>query len=154
MLAYRLFRKKYNPLSGYGASIQGGRWNSKGTELIYTSTNRSLAMAEVFVHFSMASLPNDYFMAVLFIPDMLSITTLNRTQLPIDWNSHPPISKSKQIGDNFVRDSSFLGLLVPSAVTKGDLNLLINPNHPQFHSIQVIEKEPFPFDNRLVFQED
>jgi len=50
---YRLSRGKYaRPLSGKGASIYGARWNSPGIELIYTAANRSLAMAEVFVHFT------------------------------------------------------------------------------------------------------
>lgn len=51
MQVFRLSRKKYaDVLSGQGAAIRGARWNSKGTEVIYTAENRSLAMAEVLIH--------------------------------------------------------------------------------------------------------
>jgi hypothetical protein len=40
-------------------------------------------------------------------------------------------------------------LKVPSATTKGDHNLLINPFHPEFKEIKIVAVEPFPFDNRL-----
>ncbi|MBA2407387.1 MAG: RES family NAD+ phosphorylase, partial [Chitinophagales bacterium] len=57
MEVYRLSRQKFaGSLSGKGAAIKGARWNSAGVELIYTSANRSLAMAEIAVHFSLATL--------------------------------------------------------------------------------------------------
>jgi RES domain-containing protein len=36
--------------SGEGASIVGGRWNSKGKRMVYTAEHLSLAILEVFVH--------------------------------------------------------------------------------------------------------
>lgn len=54
--AYRLARKKYPvELSGRGAALRGARWNSPGTEIIYTARNRALAMAEVAVHLTIAT---------------------------------------------------------------------------------------------------
>ena len=38
---------------------------------------------------------------------------------------------------------------VPSAVVKGDHNLLINPFHPEFKEIKIIAIDPFSFDKRL-----
>ena len=50
MKVFRLTRKKYAEiLNGKGASKSGNRWNSKGTEIIYTAESRSLAMAELVV---------------------------------------------------------------------------------------------------------
>ena len=40
-------------------------------------------------------------------------------------------------------------LQVPSAVTKGDFNLLINPKHPEFGNSKVMEKAKFPFVERI-----
>ncbi|HCN36596.1 MAG TPA: RES superfamily protein, partial [Bacteroidetes bacterium] len=58
MEVFRLVRQKYSyELSGAGSAMNGARWNSKGVEMIYTSINRSLAMAEVLVHFTAATLP-------------------------------------------------------------------------------------------------
>ena len=54
MEVFRLTRSKFsNILSGKGAAEKGARWNSMGMELIYTAANRSLAMAEVAVHFTL-----------------------------------------------------------------------------------------------------
>ncbi|MFY8046747.1 MAG: RES family NAD+ phosphorylase [Chitinophagaceae bacterium] len=38
---------------------------------------------------------------------------------------------------------------MPSAVTKGDYNLLINPAHPDFKKIKIKGVEKFPFDRRI-----
>jgi len=74
MEAFRLTRAKFaNLLSGKGAAIKGARWNSIGVELIYTASNRSLAMAEVAVHFTLATLPADYMMVTINIPDSVSV---------------------------------------------------------------------------------
>ena len=71
MQAFRLSREKFaSPLSGKGAAIKGARWNSIGVELIYTASNRSLAMAEVAVHFTLATIPDDYMMVTIFIKNI------------------------------------------------------------------------------------
>ena|SRR5471030_267438 len=41
---------KANDLSGAGAKISGGRWNSIGTPLIYSATNIALATIETVLH--------------------------------------------------------------------------------------------------------
>jgi RES domain-containing protein len=150
MEVYRLSRKKYaDQLSGKGASITGGRWNTAGTEIIYVATNRSLAMAEVVVSLSIGTLPDDYLMLSIFVPDSTSMLHLNQEKLPADWNAFPHAGGTKRIGDEFIRKNEACLLRVPSAVTKGDFNLLLNPFHPEFQQIRIIAMEPFPFDHRL-----
>lgn len=150
MLVYRLSRKKYaDSLSGIGASMYGARWNSKGIEMIYTASNRSLAMAEVAVHFSLATMPLDYMMISIFIPDNTSIESLGNAQLPPDWRVFPHPFSTKSFGDEFVQKAKACLLRVPSSVTKGDYNVLINPHHTEFKNIKIVETEPFPFDKRL-----
>jgi len=150
MQAYRLSKQIYaSTLSGKGAAIKGARWNSIGVEIIYTATNRSLAMAEVAVHFSLATLPSDYMMVTIHIPDDISLKKLNPTDLPIDWNTFPHPSTTQAIGDQFIADNEYCVLQIPSAVTQGDYNILINPNHPDFKRIKIIETEVFPFDKRI-----
>ncbi len=150
MEAYRLSREKFaKSLSGKGAALKGSRWNSIGVELIYAAGNRSLAMAEVAVHLSLATLPGDYMMITLFIPDDVSIQKLNIPDLPMDWNTFPHPSTSQVIGDQFVADSKFCILQIPSAVTHGDYNLLINPNHADFKGVKIIARDKFPFDKRI-----
>ena len=82
MELYRLSRDIHGKvLSGKGASISGGRWNSPGTEIIYTAANRSLAMAEVAVQFTLATLLDDYMMVTIHIPDNISIKVLSESEL-------------------------------------------------------------------------
>lgn len=150
MEAYRLSRERYaSILSGKGAAIKGARWNSVGVEMIYTASNRSLAMAEVAVHFSLATLPGDYMMMTIYIPDTISLQKLNISDLPIDWNTFPHPMSTQITGDKFITDNKFCVLQIPSVVTQGDYNLLINPNHPDFVNVKIITSEKFPFDSRV-----
>jgi RES domain-containing protein len=150
MEAYRLSREKFSAsLSGIGAAIKGARWNSVGIEMIYTASNRSLAMAEVAVHLSLATLPDDYMMITLHIPDDISMTRLNTADLPTDWNKFPHPSTTQNIGDNFISENRYCVLQIPSSVTEGDYNLLINPYHPEFKRIKIIDIRKFVFDQRL-----
>jgi RES domain-containing protein len=150
MELYRLSRDIHGKvLSGKGASISGGRWNSPGTEIIYTAANRSLAMAEVAVHFSIATLPAGYMMMTLYVPEIVSVTEVDIKTLPEGWNQFPPLKQTQLFGDQFITDGKRCLLKVPSAVTQGDFNFLINPLHPEFKKIKITEYEPFPFDRRL-----
>ena len=150
MEVFRLAREKFaEPLSGKGAALKGARWNSVGIELIYTASNRSLAMAEVAVHLTLATLPTDYVMLTIHIPDDISIQRLNHSDLPQDWNAFPPPRTTQLIGDTFSRDNRHCILQTPSAVTQGDYNLLINPNNPEFKRVRLIETTKFPFDKRI-----
>jgi RES domain-containing protein len=151
MIVYRLTREIYkNDLSGKGASIKGGRWNSTGIYILYTAENRSLAMAEVAVHLSLEFLPNDFHMVEIFIPDKAPLLKISEHELSKYWNSYrlKPFDL-KKIGNNFIKKNNYLLLKVPSAVTKGDYNILINPNHDLFDKVKVINTEIFPFDHRI-----
>jgi RES domain-containing protein len=150
MEIYRLSKETYaSSLSGIGAALKGARWNSAGIEMIYTASNRSLAMAEVAVHFSAATMPSDYMMVTIFVPDDITLLKLNNSDLPYDWNIFPHPNSTQLIGDRFITESKYCVFQVPSAVTQGDYNYLINPYHADFKRIKIIEIIKFPFDNRI-----
>ena len=150
MQVYRLTREKFaNTLSGKGAAIKGARWNSAGVEIIYTASNRSLAMAEVAVHFTLATLPIDYMMTTIFIPDDIPLQRLQLTDLPKDWNAFPHPQNTQTIGDTFINNNKYCILEIPSAVTQGDFNIVINPHHIDFTRIKILSNEKFPFDKRI-----
>jgi len=150
MEAFRLTREKFaHSLSGKGAAIKGARWNSVGVELIYTASNRSLAMAEVAVHFTLATLPADYVMVSLEIPDDIPYLQIEPGDLPTNWKEFPHPSSTQIFGDTFVFENIFCILKIPSVVTQGDYNLLINPKHPDFAKIRIMRIEKFPFDKRI-----
>lgn len=150
MRVFRLSRKKYaDDLSGKGAAMFGNRWNSKGIEMLYTAESRALAMAEVVVHLSLASLPDDYMMIEIEIPDSIVVANLMPQQLDSNWNSNPPRSQTQALGDKFIHSKKNCVLKVPSAVVKGDFNYLLNPNHQDIKKIKIIEVTKFPFDERI-----
>lgn len=148
MIVYRLTKEKYkDTLSGKGASIRGGRWNSPGVELIYTAANRALAMTEVAVHITFQMMPNQYWVIEIEIPDNLTVESCD--SLPPDWNSFPYNDASRKLGDKLVYENKSLALKVPSAVVQKEWNILINPFHPDFKQVKIINKEPFQLDRRL-----
>lgn len=150
MEVFRLSREKYaSPLSGKGAAIKGARWSSTGVELIYTAANRSLAMAEVAVHLTLATLPDDYKMITINIPDDVAVKKISEQGLPADWREFPHPASTQKLGDDFVMENKYCALVIPSVVTQGDFNILINPNHKNFLKIKITRIEKFPFDQRI-----
>lgn len=150
MKVFRLAREKHaTPLSGKGAAKYGARWNPVGIELIYTAQNRSLAMAEVAVHLTLATLPDDYMMLTIDIPDDIKVKQLTEANLPADWQAFPHPASTQDIGRDFVVENEYCALLIPSAVTQGDYNVLINPNHLDFSKITITNIDKFPFDKRI-----
>lgn len=150
MEVFRLTRRKYTTnLSGKGAALKGARWNSVGTEIIYTASNRSLAMAEVAVHFTLATIPDDYYMLTIYAPENTSLKTVQVKDLPPRWNQFPHNKNTQRFGDKFVGENAHCLLRIPSVVTPGDFNVLINPFHTEFAKIKIISADPFPFDKRI-----
>jgi RES domain-containing protein len=150
MEVFRLVQTEFvGKLTGKGAAIKGGRWNSIGIEMIYTAGNRSLAMAEVAVHFSLGTLPSNFKMMTLEIPSTVSMMSLSEKKLSEGWNSFPPPVNTRQFGDRFILENGVAVLKVPSVVTPGDFNYLINPFHKDISKIRIVSVEDFLFDKRL-----
>jgi RES domain-containing protein len=147
---YRLSKKKYSDdLSGLGAELTCGRWNYKGTRVLYTSESRALCTAEIAVHTPMGLIPRDYYLTTIKIPDEIKINSINENDLTENWKSFPYSGLTQKIGDEFIKQNNSLVLKVPSAVVQGDYNYLINPSHIDFSTIKIVNKEPFSFDERL-----
>jgi RES domain-containing protein len=150
MIVYRLSKGKYHRnLSGKGAEMYGGRWNSKGTALLYTSQSRALTFAEISMHIPFGVVPKDYFLVTIQIPDKAPILELAETDLPINWRSNPHLDSTQQIGDNFATALKYLVLRVPSAVVPQESNYLINPLHPTMKEVTIADVELFEFDSRF-----
>jgi len=146
MELFRITRSEYqNDLSGIGAYRFGGRWNSAGNSMLYTSSRRSLAMLEILVHWQRPTPPPDYVVVVLFVPDTLASTHIPYTSH--DWQMEQ--QWSKDTGDSWLNEKKTLLMRVPSVIVPSEWNYLINADHPDAKSIKVIHIEPFQFDNRL-----
>lgn len=150
MEVFRISRAKYaGDLSGIGAEKFGGRWNSKGVAMLYTSQSRALAMAEVAVHFSLSILPADFCIATIEISNDAKIKELVVNKIPNGWDSIPHNDTTQKIGDKFIADNEFVCLKVPSVIVRGDYNYLINPKHKYFNKIKIVKTEAFYFDKRF-----
>ena len=150
MKVYRLSKGKYkNDLSGKGAEIAGGRWNSKGVPVLYTSQSRALCATEIAVHSPLGNVPSDYWIVTIEFPDTIEIPGLDASTLTPTWKSFPHTHTTQAIGDAFIREGKFMVLQVPSAVITGDFNYLLNPNHALFKKAKIVSTELFEFDQRL-----
>jgi len=150
MILYRIGRCVYvDNLSGEGARINGGRWNSEGRPAVYLASSRSLAMLEVLVHLQPLMIPDDYCLAEIEVPDN-SISQVLVDNLPDNWKNISPPGILKQIGNNFLENKKHLMLKVPSSIVPMEHNYLVNVLHSDMKKVKVLSKEPFDFDSRLV----
>lgn len=136
-------------LSGEGASITGGRWNPKGIPVIYTSASLSLATLEILVNIGSLQHLSLYTALRINVPDT-SVTGLQEYALPRDWNTLPVPRGNRMIGARWYRQKTSLVLEVPSACVRYESNYLINPDHPLFPEVRILERVDDFFDERLL----
>lgn len=150
MQAWRIAKRAYAlDLSGTGARITGGRWNSPGVAAIYAGMTAEIAAMEKLVHTS-DLLPKDLVLAAIKLPDDANLyMRLAAKDLPDGWDALPSSAAAISIGDNFLLNLKHLGLFVPSAIMPEATNLVLNPNHPAFGSVTISVVRPFEFDSRL-----
>ncbi len=150
MKVFRLAKPQYSgDLSGRGAELYGGRWNSKGTPLLYTSETRALCLAEVLVHLPPDAVP-DLHLVSIEIPDGASLQEINPVILSANWQDLPYQYVLQNAGNVFVAEKKHLVLKVPSAVVPDEFNYLLNPLHLDFSAVSIVAIDAFAFDRRLV----
>lgn len=134
--------------SGEGARLYGGRWNHKGTPLVYTSGTQSLAMLEMLVQDD--PLRARYVVMAAAIPEVVRVERVSAQVLPAAWRDPAAGPELKDLGTAWVSRLSSAVLAVPSAVIPAESNYLLNPRHPDFSRIEVGEPQPFLTDPRLM----
>ena len=148
MLVYRITSTKHaDDLSGNGAAIYGGRWNKKGTPVLYTGENKEIALLETIVHTPQMFIPK-LDIITLEIPND-SITTLELDNLPTIWNNYPAPTVLSEIGEQWVFEAKTIALKVPSCIIHSSFNVILNCRHKDFDKVKIIDKRNFKFDSRL-----
>ncbi len=151
MKVYRIAKTHYvEDLSGNGARIYGGRWNHKGTRMIYTSENRALTTVEYLVHVPLSIVPTDLSLATVQIPDGITSKEIKISDLPNNWREYPPPSRLAEMGTNWAKKNESLLLRVPSAVVGREFNILLNPLHPDMKHVSIFQIESYTVDERLL----
>ena len=138
-------------LDGEGSRIAGGRWNSPGLPLIYTSTHLSLSVLEVFVHFPPElrdSLP-DLEAVRIAVPEGASMSEVSIGQFEDLMASPDPLSACRAFGDEWIARGSHFVLKAPSVVIPEELNVMLNPAHAQMREVRIESSRQFHFDPRL-----
>ena len=138
-------------LSGEGARISGGRWNRVGTSMIYTSGSIALACLETLVHLSgPAGLPLNRYLVRVDIPPA---TWRKRERFDpgahVGWEANPAGAVSLNWGTGWAQGQSQLVAVVPSVVVPEELNVLINPQHPDMASLTITKVRLWTYDRRL-----
>lgn len=127
----------------------GGRWNHRGTRVVYTSSTLSLAVLELLVHLDDDELAKDYVGIPADIPDPVEITRIRASSLPREWRHFPRPQALADLGSRWAAARETAVLAVPSAIVPHELNYMLNPLHPHFTRIRIGRPEPFSFDPRL-----
>ncbi len=147
MTLYRFANKTYGAsLDGEGARLKGGRWNSKGVPVVYTSTTISLSLLELLIHSVSYDEIKSNILVRIQIPDSLSPQP-SLLKLKSGWQQDTGYSQF--IGTEFLISRSSLLFRVPSSIIPDESNILINPLHPDIKKVKVTAAAPFHFDSRL-----
>jgi RES domain-containing protein len=146
MILYRFSRSEYANISREGARLKGGRWNSKGFPVIYTSSAISLALLELLIHSASYEEIHSNVLIQIEVPD-IPIKVLVKTSLKQNWQKD--IDYSRFIGNEYLKSKESLLLKVPSAIIPDEYNVLINPEHPGFKKVTLSSAKIFEFDVRL-----
>jgi RES domain-containing protein len=139
MHAWRLCRERYADLTGQGASLAGGRWNSPGRPMLYTADHPALCMLEVRVHLDLPLelLPGDYVLLKIAFGD----AAMQRVDLlPERPRAHE---------EAWLAGRAASQLRVPSVLVPGCWNLLLNPGHAEAALVRIEATISYRSDARL-----
>lgn len=149
MVVYRITNAKHaKDLTGTGAAIYGGRWNKRGTPVVYTGESKEIALLETIVHTPPMIIP-DLDILTIEIPDN-SITEIKIKDLPQNWVDYPAPSILAEIAERWVQKGETIALKVPSCIIHSAKNYILNSRHENYYAkVKILEHKNFHFDSRL-----
>jgi RES domain-containing protein len=148
--SWRVVKRRFasKAFDGEGARISGGRWNSAGRGVVYTSATTSLGLLEKLVHADSGLLPFYVSVPVTFNTDLVEL--VDTKKLPADWRSFPAPYELQQFGDEWLDLMRSCILEVPSVIVPHEPNFILNPKHPDFFSLVIGDPVDLEIDTRLV----
>lgn len=138
-----------NDLSGTGARITGGRWNSIGTPMLYCSANIALATLETLGFVRTGSLPFNRYLVRIEVPDAVWELREVLSPLPGGWDAIPSGMTSRKAGDRWIADRRSPLLEVPSVIVPDECNILVNPAHPAIKRVVATTVRRWVYDARF-----
>lgn len=149
--SWRIVQSRHllSAFSGEGAKLYPGRWNHRGIPVVYTAGSLSLAAMEMLVHLDSAEILQLYIVVPVTF-DKRFCLTLDPTVLPADWTSVAHLPYTRDIGTTWVARNDSVVLGVPSSIVGIETNFLLNPQHPDFHKLEIGSARKFHYDPRLL----
>jgi RES domain-containing protein len=120
-------RTRKEAFSGKGGVYASARWHSAGRPVVYTAQSLSLPASAILVRLKQTNDIQPFNAYSMEIPDHLILTP---KFLPVRWKSR--IMVSRAFGDAWLKSNNLPALRVPTVITPGEWNVLVNPLHPQF----------------------
>jgi RES domain-containing protein len=152
MIVFRIVLKKFGPtardaFNGHSGYATDGRWHSSGRYLDYAAESRSMATLERLVHYKRFDHLAPHVIYTVDIPNAQIDTVL---KLPKGWDGEDLLAAAQAQGNNWCDKGKSPALQVPSAVTPGEHNVMINSRHPEWDWRWVKSAAvSFEFDSRL-----
>lgn len=138
-----------NNLSGAAAKMTGGRWNSKGTPVVYCATNIALATLETVHYLRSGSLPFNRYLVRIDVPDAVWDARQVLNPLPAGWDAIPAGLSARTAGDAWIASAASALLLVPSVIVPDECNVLINPQHGDAAALVASTLKRWNYDPRF-----
>lgn len=137
--------------TGAGSASTGGRWNEKGTHVVYAASSISLACLETLVHIKDGDLPYNRYLVKITVPYAVwkSRSTFDATN-NVGWDALPFGKVSIDAGTSWIKEQESALLVVPSVIVPQEQNVLINPAHPDAATITFAKVEKWLYDTRLL----
>lgn len=136
--------------SGAGAERSGGRWNRKGTPLLYASSSRALACLETVVHLGAQALPLNRYLVEVTIPRATwEARTSFHPARGVGWDAEPAGQASLDWGTGWATSGTTLLAEVPSVIVPEESNYLVNPRHPDMAAVGIRKVRKWVYDARL-----
>jgi len=132
-------------LSGRGGELAAGRWNHRGTPIVYCSDHPAAALLEILVHVDLEDVSPRYQLLGI---DVLDETPIFAPRLPADWETD--LDATRAIGTRFVREHTYAVMAVPSVIMPFTTNYLLSPALAAPARIRIGSRTEHPIDPRLI----
>lgn len=135
--------------SGIGAELGGGRWNPKGTRVVYCSFDPATTILEVAVHKGFDVLDTRPFtMSCMAIPDPSVVKVVRPAEVPNPGWLHAGIPSAGQQAWGAALLASHPFVALPSVVSKSSWNIVFRPDVAA-GKYTLLEQDRLVIDGRL-----
>lgn len=142
----RLWRiSNYADLSGRGGLFTAARWNHLNTPIVYCADHPASALLEILVNSDPENWPDSFQLLEIEAPDAIPIV---EPDLSSDWRQDSELTR--EVGTQFISESSGVLMQVPSAILPFCFNYLLNPSLVEAAGVRIARVSRHPIDQRLL----